>query len=232
MVSAVLGVTMNIFCIERHYIIGEEERSFEASYHETYLPRLRESDDARLLWYAQSPHGAGEAYCHVSITAFKGLSAWERWAERLRRGDLADWLEEADSRRYRSDGSLYVDAADSPTLRGDWPSGDGPDREPVLLRLDTISCKEDLDFRWNSASEENRKSAVLELVAVLRPVLGHLEEPSVSLLYRVGHHEDVVAAFDSDLGDAQWPGALDWLPTNAVHAGTRLLRTTAWSPLS
>jgi hypothetical protein len=220
-----------IYCIERHHLIGEHDREFEELYARTYLPRLDEEDEARLLWYAQTPHGAGEAYYIVTVTGFADVAAWERWGERLRRGDLADWLEEADSRRYRCVGSLVSELPWSPLQLTELPPASPGTSKPGLLRLDVLGFERYEQLIAMSAWETDRKLAVMELVGAFVPILAPFDEIQAFLLYRIGAHDEVVRAFDADGGRAPWLGGYP-LPGGVVHLESRLLRTASWSPLS
>jgi hypothetical protein len=219
-----------IYCIERHHVIGEYDREFEELYERTYIPLLGEADGARLLWYTQSPHGAGEAYVNVTVMGFKDFAAWEHWGDRLRKGDLADWLEEADSRRYRCVGSLVSELPWSPLRLSELPPASPGAGEPSLLRLDVLGVDRYEQLfgtnGWGSAPE----SAVLKLVGAFAPVLAPLEELRAFVLYRIGSHDQVVSAFNLDRGEDPWAGGCP-LPSGVVHLETRVLRTTSWSPL-
>ena len=222
-----------IYCIERHHVMGEENESFEALYRHTYVPRLGDTDDARLLWYTQSPHGAGEAYYNITITGFNDLAAWERWAERLRCGDLADWLEEVDSRRYRCEGSLVSEVPWSPLSLASLPPAAPGNADPTLFRLDTVGYEQaDLLLAGDSWQNGGGRRAVLRLVGAFRSLLAPLDERRALLLYRIGNHDEVVEALNVDSGTRYWAGGPVELPKGTVHLETRVLRTTSWSPLS
>ena len=49
---------------------------------------LAKTDDARLLWYCVQAHGTGPAYKVVTITAVRDGVAWETLARRVQSGDL------------------------------------------------------------------------------------------------------------------------------------------------
>jgi hypothetical protein len=220
-----------IYSIERHHVIGEHDNQFEDLYEGTYLPLLGEADGARLLWYAQTPHGAGEAYLNVTVTGFTDLPAWEDWGERLRRGDLADWLEKADSCRYGSVGSLVSELPWSPLRLTELPPaapGNGP---PGLMRLDVLGAEKQEQLLAPDSWGVTPESGVLRLVAAFAPVLAPLENLRALLLYRIGSHDGLVGAFNVDKGEDPWPGACP-LPSGVSHLETRVLRTTTWSPLA
>jgi hypothetical protein len=54
-------------------------------------PRFGSDDDARVLWVLRLAHGIGESYRVITMTALRDGAAWERLADRLEHGDLADW---------------------------------------------------------------------------------------------------------------------------------------------
>ena len=60
-----------LFLHELHAVVGYEEDAFEAAFRDGWMPAIADGDGARLLWYCHRPHGAGPAYQHVTITAFR-----------------------------------------------------------------------------------------------------------------------------------------------------------------
>jgi hypothetical protein len=219
-----------IYAIERHYVMGEQATAFEEAYRDVYLPRLGDTSDARLMWYTQSPHGSGEAYYDVTVTAFPDVPAWERWAERMRRGDLADFLEAADSRRYSSEGSLVTDLPWSPLAAMELPFAEPGASVPHLLRLETYEAEPGIFTQ--SFDTKDHLDRPFELVGAFAPLLGLFQRRVVLVLYRMGDHASVVKAISEDDGTTAWPGALDVGPSAAYHVESRVLRTTEWSPLS
>jgi hypothetical protein len=220
-----------IYCIERHHLIGEHDSEFEELYQNTYLPLVGQADGARLLWYTQTPHGAGEAYFNVTVTGFTDLQAWEEWGERLRRGDLANWLEEADSCRYRCVGSLVSELPWSPLQLTELPPSASANGLPGLLRLDVLGLETQEQLLAADGWGATPEPGVLQLAAAFAPVLAPLEDLRAFLLYRIGSHDDLVSAFNADKGEDQWSGGCP-LPSGVIHLESRVLRTTAWSPLA
>jgi len=80
-----------LFLHETHRVVGAaREDEFEAAYREGWMPKLAESDDARLLWYANLAHGSGASYTVVTVTGLADGAAWERLARRTqKRGSAA-----------------------------------------------------------------------------------------------------------------------------------------------
>ena len=97
-----------------HIVIGREELPFDDAYQNVFAPRVAEDAGTRLAAFFWAPHGAGEGYEAVTLTAVADADALARHQERLATGDLADcWLElEAKHRQLQS--SLHVVAEWSP----------------------------------------------------------------------------------------------------------------------
>ena len=81
-----------LFVHEVHQVVGAKEDEFEALFRDSWMPTLAQGDDARLLWYMNHAHGSGAAYNVVTITGVRDGAAWQRLDERLRNGDLRDWV--------------------------------------------------------------------------------------------------------------------------------------------
>src|SRR6476659_3932329 len=142
MVAALLkgGIDV-IISLDIHQVIGEQELAFEDTYRDVYVAALGENPDARLLWFGWLPHGAGQGYEAVTITAATDIAAWERLVERSRYGDLGEWATTVDAMRYSLDSSIHVTSPWSPLERlalSDVPTTID-DREPTVLRLDTFA---------------------------------------------------------------------------------------------
>ena len=80
-----------LFLHEVHQVAGRREEEFEAAYRDGWMPSLAKGDDARLLYFLHHAHGTGRAYNVVTITAIRDGAAWEQLMLRLHDGDLQPW---------------------------------------------------------------------------------------------------------------------------------------------
>src|SRR6516164_633069 len=103
-----------LFIHETHQVKGAREDDFEAAFRDEWMPRLAKSDDARLLWYTTQAHGSGPAYRFITITGVRDAAAWAALAERIRSGDLQEWMAALDTLRYDVTGKLLALVSWSP----------------------------------------------------------------------------------------------------------------------
>ncbi len=97
------GGGLMLFVHETHEVVGLKEDEFETLFRTGWMPMLAEGDDARLLWYMNHAHGSGPAYNVVTITGVRDGAAWERLDERIRTGDLREWMQSVDALPPRRD---------------------------------------------------------------------------------------------------------------------------------
>ena len=112
---------------ETHTVIGRKVADFEALSRDVWMPALAQSDDCRLLWFFHL-FTVYDAFGYVTITALRDDAAYEKHAERLQSGDLAEPAERLDACRYDVTSRimtelpfapLQVDLADVPTTPND-----------------------------------------------------------------------------------------------------------------
>ncbi len=234
-----------LFIHETHEVVGLKEDQFETLFRTGWMPMLAEGDDARLLWYMNHAHGSGPAYNVVTITGVRDGAAWERLDQRLRTGDLRDWLQSVDACRHDVTAKVMlpvhwspiqdVDFADVPT--------DGREHELHLFMEDTGWPTSSLDEYIQAWDDIYRK-----------PILAYADDMRAIPI-------DIQACFQNAHGSAVRREAMLWqwipdpatvthliatdLPIERREPGTymydalafrdqwrsRLLRTAAWSPL-
>ena len=73
-----------------HIVIGRDEIPFDDTYRSELAPRIAEAPGTRLAGFFWAPHGGGEGYEAVTLTAVTDTPALERHQERLATGDLAE----------------------------------------------------------------------------------------------------------------------------------------------
>lgn len=214
-----------LIVLDIHQVIGRSEVAFEETYRDTLLPAL--TGTARLAFFGWLPHGAGEGYEAVTLTAVTDTAALYDYQERLRRGDLASWWTSVEVMRYSLDSSLHLATGELTPTPGEPVAGAGG-----MFRLDSgVGALRD------SASHVAGELAgsdgeLCRLVTALSPFLGRLGGSTLHVLYTVANDERLVAALDADDAAFRWPGTAD--PAHFAGGGPerhRLVRATGWSPL-
>jgi hypothetical protein len=213
-----------------HIIIGREELPFDDAYQNVFAPRVAEDAGTRLAAFFWAPHGAGEGYEAVTLTAVADADALARHQERLATGDLADcWLElEAKHRQLQS--SLHVVAEWSPFAARGLDAFTIAEHPTALFRLDSftvdgpvVDAVAAVESQCRSASDD----ATVSIIGCWSPFLGDLDEPIVSVLSRVASDEALRAAFAEPT--QPWTGVPE-LP--GARRLTRVLRSVSWSPVA
>lgn len=221
-----------LFVHDVHAVMGERELEFEDALRSEYAARVAD-DDTRLLWYLNSTHGAGEAYKVVTITAVRDGAAWERLADRLRRGDLSAWASRAESMRYGCTSTLMAATAWSPlVLDLSQVPTDPLTHDVAVYREDTLEgsgVPTLVGTALGAVSGSAAGDAVLTCVAAFEPAL--TPGTTVQLLYRVTDQAHWAPAFGLDANWDDWPGSLTPTLPDRVRGSSRILRTTSWSPL-
>lgn len=221
---------------ETHAVIGEHETAFEHHFRDAYLGKVAEDDDARLLWYLDSTHGAGEGYKVVTIIGFASLDAWERHVMRLLEGDLAEWMRRADELRYSAVGNVLVDAEPvaEPIVLASVPV-DGREHDRALVRQDLLwpadgeDLVESLGVRVAEVRGTESDGDLVRFERAFVPALAGIEAGQVVLVHRILDPQRWIEAWPDDVVD--WTGGLGALPGEARRE-VRVLRTASWSPLS
>jgi hypothetical protein len=218
-----------LFVHDVHAVMGERELEFEDALRDEYAAAVAD-DDARLLWYLNSTHGAGEAYKVVTFTAVRDGSVWERLVERLRRGDLSAWAGRAEAMRYGLTSSLLVAAPWSPLadLELDSVPIEPQNHALGVYREDTLHGP-GVDA-VKGPGDQSDDDAVMTCVAAFRPALD--ATGALRILYRLADQQGWSAAFGTDAGWEDWPGSLTPTLPDGVRGSSRILRTSSWSPWS
>jgi hypothetical protein len=128
-----------LFVHEVHQVVGAKEDEFEALFRDEWMPTLAQGDDARLLWYMNHAHGSGPAYNVVTITGVQDGAAWQRLDERLRAGDLRDWVSAVDACRHDVTAKVMLPVHWSPIQEVDFADvpTDGQEHALHLFMEDT-----------------------------------------------------------------------------------------------
>jgi len=234
-----------LFMHEVHAVVGEHEHDFEQAFRQGWMPALAEGDDARLLWYLNQAHGSGPAYNVVTVTAVRDGAAYERLADSLVAGPLADWRRSVDGMRHHVDGKLLIPVDWSPLQDVDLaavPVG-GDEHELSLYMEDTGWPSAPLDDYiafWDTGyfqpMERGRRSgrSILQIDACFQVAYGTHRRPEAMLLQKILSYDLLLGliAAPADYDPSTWPGSY-------MHDGldyrdqwqSKLLRTSSWSPL-
>lgn len=230
-----------LFMHEVHKVRGRAEDEFEAAFREGWMPMLAAGDDARLLWYADHAQGSGPAYTVVTVTAITDGAAWERLALRVQKGDLQKWMRKVDEFRHEVEAKLLVPLAWSPLqqVSFDEVPVDGREHELSLYMEDTMWPYQDKFEEYIDRCGEvyarslERPASMLRMQAAFQPALGSHLRREVTLMQRIHRPEALLELLRTHIApEYRAPGT--WLH-DALDLRdqwtSRLLRTSAWSPL-
>lgn len=233
-----------LYVHETHSVIGRAEDEFEHLFRGEggYMQRLAEGKDARLLWYLDHVHGTGPAYSVTTITAVRDAAAWEQLSGRVSDGDLREWAGRLDQVRYDTVAKLLqplpwsalqdVDLDDVPV--------EPADGDLVLFMEDTAMphVGRVLDYIHEAGQQYapslNRRNPLLEMVASFQPAFGTGRRREIVLWQRVVDQQALLRLLTTTVPPAfKAPGT--WMH-DALEVRdqwtSRLLRTSAWSPLA
>lgn len=233
-----------LFLHEVHQVVGAREGDFEAAFRDAWMPTLAKGDDARLLYFLHHAHGTGRAYNVVTITAVRDGAAWEDLARSIQAGDLREWAREVDQLRHRVTGKLLLAVPWSPITEVDLATvPTGGDHELTLFMEDTAWPHEGMldDYldavqaQYAPYLEEARPGnrGLLELEAVFQAAWGSSARREVVLWQKVRSARAIAGLVSTEIpAEHRAPGT--WMH-DALRVRddweSRLLRTSAWSPL-
>ena len=228
---------------EVHRVRGDREDEFEQLYRDGWLPELAGHDDARLLYFMHLAHGSGRAYTVVTITAVRDGAAYERLARRIQDGDLRAWARDVDHCRHVVTGKVLLTVPWAPPLVELEQVPTTPQaHELTLFMEDTAWPHEGMLDEYLEAARthyapsiaEGRGRGILELLSVFQPAWGSGPHTEVVLWQRVTDYDRLKNLLLTEVPpEYRAPGT--WMH-DALRVRddweSRLLRTTAWSPLS
>ena len=235
-----------LFLHETHRVVGARQEEFEAAYRDGWMSTLAKEDNARLLWYANHAHGTGLSYNVVTITGIVDGEAWEDLALRAQRGDLRPWLRELDTLRHEVRAKMLLPVEWSPIQAVDFATvpTDGETHPLTLFMEDTGWPHAPLDDYIRSWDEIYYRP--------LSQAPAQLRILDIQACFQVAHgsHRRREAMLWQKIDDSHNYAALVHLLTKEIpreHRGpgsymfdalkfrdqweSRLLRTSAWSPL-
>lgn len=229
-----------LFMHEVHKVRGRLEDDFEAAFRDGWMPMLAAGDDARLLWYADHAQGSGPSYTVVTVTAVRDGAAWERLALRVQGGDLQKWMRDLDELRYDVEAKLLAPLPWSPLeVSFEELPVDGREHELTLYMEDTMWPYQDKFEEYIDRSGDvyarglERPSAMLTVQAAFQPTFGSHVRREVILMQRILQPEQLLGLLRTRIpSEYRAPGS--WMH-DALELRdqwtSRLLRTSAWSPL-
>jgi hypothetical protein len=228
---------------EVHRVRGVEEEKFEAAYRDGWLPELAKGDDARLLYFMHLAHGSGRAYTVITVTGVRDGAAYERLATRVQDGDLSAWARDTDQLRHQVHGKILLTVPWAPPVADldEVPTAQ-QDRELVLFMEDTAWPHEGGLAEYLEAARthyapsiaEGKGRGILELLSVWQTAFGTGRRQEVVLWQRIVDNERLKMLLLTEVPpEHRAPGT--WMH-DALRVRddweSRLLRTTAWSPLA
>lgn len=233
-----------LFLHEVHQVAGAREEEFEAAFRDGWMPALAKDEDARLLYFLHHAHGTGRAYNVVTLTVVRDGAAWERLAGRLHDGNLQPWVRDIDRLRHGVSAKVLMPVPWSPLQHIDLGSvpTDGH-HELTLFMEDTAWPHEGMLDEYLEAARTNyapslaegRRAgrSLLELQAVFRPAWGTGRWREVVLWQKVIEPKGITALITTEVPpEFRAPGS--WMH-DALQVRddweSKLLRTTAWSPM-
>jgi hypothetical protein len=230
-----------LFIHETHSVRGASEELFEEAMRDEWMTALAKTDDARLLWYCVQAHGTGPAYQVVTITATRDGSAWEALARRVQSGDLRAWAAHMDELRHQVVSKVLLPVRWSPMQElelGEVPS-DGSTHEPTLYMEDTgwpnAPLDDYIDF-WERGYFEPMRSrgrSMLDIQAVFQSAFGSGRRKEAILMQRITDHRALMHLLNTEIApELRAPGQfMHEALSYRDRWESRLLRTSAWSPL-
>ncbi len=233
-----------LFLHEVHKVVGAKADEFEEAYRKGWMPMLARGDDARMLWYTNHAMGSGVSYNVVTITAIKDGAAWERMALRFQKGDLRDWANDVDKLRYDVVGKILLPVYWSRIQEVDFKTvpTDGREHDLSLFMEDTgwpYSSLDDYIKMWDEIYSRPMSKAppemrILDIQACFQVAHGTHQRREAMLWQKIISYDALMHLLTNDLPpEHRTPGSymVDALKYRDQWQ-SRLLRTSAWSPLS
>ena len=230
-----------LFIHETHSVRGANEELFEQAMRDEWMTTLAKTDDARLLWYCVQAHGTGPAYKVVTITAARDGAAWEGLAQRVQSGDLQALARHLDEFRHRVDSKVLLAVRWSPMQQldlGNVPT-DGSIHEPTLYMEDTgwphAALDDYIDF-WQEGYFEpmrNMGRSMLDIQAVFQSAFGSGRRKEAILMQRITDQRALMHLLTTEIApELRAPGQfMHEALSYRDQWESRLLRTSAWSPM-
>ena len=227
---------------ETHRVRGAHEDEFEAAFRDRWLPELAKGDDARLLYFMHLAHGSGRAYTVTTVTGVRDGAAYDRLIGRVQDGDLRSWARDVDQFRHTVHGKMMMKVPWAPAVvEFDEVPTEAQSHELTLYMEDTAWPHDGMleDYleaartHYAPSISEGRGRGILELLSVWQPAWASGRRTEVVLWQRIVDHDRLKNLLLTEVPpEYRAPGT--WM-NDALRVRddweSRLLRTTAWSPL-
>jgi hypothetical protein len=234
------GVTL-LYLHEVHKVKGLKEDEFEAAYRDGWMSLMADTDYARLLWYTHHAVGSGVSYNVVTITGIENGAGWEDLVKRCQKGDLQSWLRDTDEFRYDVIGKILVPLHWSPMQDldlGTVPT-DGATHGLTMYMEDTMWPYDVLDYIeacgsvYSKSLEHTEEEVFITIDLALTPALGTNVRREASLMQKIHNIDRLTWLLTNDIRpEHRGPGT--WMYDGLEFRDqweSKLLRTSAWSPL-
>ena len=235
-----------LFLHETHKVVGAREDEFEAAYREGWMPTLAAGEGARLLWYTNLAHGSGASYTVVTMTGIADGAAWESLAHRTQTGDLRGWMRELDNLRHEVTGKILLPVEWSPLQEVDLATvpTDGATHPLSLFMEDTgwpYAPLDDYIRSWDEIyyrpmSKAPARMRILDIQACFQVAHGSFRRREAMLWQKIddsNNYAALVHLLTNDIPpEHRGPGSYMFEALKYRDQWqSRLLRTSAWSPL-
>jgi hypothetical protein len=233
-----------LFMHETHKVMGRHAALFEELYRTEWMGTLAESSDARLVWYLNHAMGSGPAYQVVTITAVTDGAAWESLGQRMLVGDLSDLMARLDGCRYEVDGKVLAPVYWSALQELDLSTvpTDGDEHELSVYMQDTGWPDAPLDDYiqlwdhdyWQIMRQIPPEKKLLDIQACFQVAHGSGIRPEAILMQKIMNFSTLgnLLTRHEDHDPTTWPGTYMAKGLELRDQWqSKLLRTSAWSPL-
>ncbi len=235
-----------LFLHETHKVVGARQDEFEAAYRDGWMPTLAKDDNARLLWYTNHAHGTGMSYNVVTITAITDGAAWEMLTRRAQSGDLRPWMRELDNLRHEVKGKLLLPVAWSPLQTVDLATvPTAAATHPLTLFMEDTGWPyaplDDYIRSWDEIyyrplSQAPARMRILDIQACFQVAHGSSRRREAMLWQKIDNSNNYAALvhlLTNEISpEHRAPGSYMFEALKYRDQWeSRLLRTSAWSPL-
>lgn len=210
------------------------------------MPTLANQDDARLLWYTNDADGSGASHTVVTITAITDDAALERLVRRAQHGDLRPWMRELDNLRYDATGKILLPVDWSPLQTVDLATvpTDGATHPLSLFMEDTgwpyaplddyTRSRDEIYYRPLSKAPAGMR--ILDIQACFQVAHGSYRRREAMRWQKIDDSNNYAALVHLLTNDTppehRGPGSYMYEALKyRAQWQSRLLRTSAWSPL-
>ena len=234
-----------LYLHETHTIAGARAEDFEEAWRE-HAAAVATTDDIRLLWFMHHAVGTGPSYTVVTVTGVRDAASWERLARAYEgEGAPGTWARRVDAMRTEHVAKLIApvpwSALQDVDLAAVPSAGDHAETlymedtvSPFAGKLDDyIEAAGTLYAHGTIGKRMAEGTSLLDLRGAFRTLVGPNAGREVILWQRVERPALLERLLTKEVGpEHRAPGT--WMHDALQFRdrwASRLLRTTAWSPL-